>query len=344
MSDIDSLAAVALGDVADLQGIVGQRGAPRPSKYPVNEAMIGLWCDAVGDDNPAYQDPEWAAGSRWGGIIAPATTLNMWTLPGFRRIHAVGEPLDVVTQTLNAAGFTSVAAVQNDHTYHRPLRPGDRLSQIQHLGWISALKCTALGEGYFFDIVSDFVTAEGEEVGRATMRIFKWAPGTGGTAVSSSSAADAVAEDVAPPPTAVAQRVRGADLTPASVLPTWSLPLTATRITALAAATLDYNDVHFEQRAAVRAGAPDIYLNILGSSGLMNRYLTDWAGPEAELKSARVVLRNQNHPGDVVTFSGVVLSVADTGDDTRSLVEIEVRAQNVRGVHQVGVVTLEVDR
>src|SRR5690606_18201184 len=158
---------------------------------------------------------------------------------------AVGEPLDVVTQTLNAAGFTSVAAVQNDHTYHRPLRPGDRLSQIQHLGWISALKRTALGEGYFFDIVSAFVTAEGEEVGRAPVRIFKWAPGTGVTAVTSASATDTVAEDVAPAAMAVAQRVRGADLTEGSVLPTWSLPLTATRITALAAATLDYNDVHF---------------------------------------------------------------------------------------------------
>lgn len=340
---------VALPEVDDLAAIVGQPGPPRLSKFPVNEPMIGLWCDAVGDENPAYQDDAWAARSRWAGITAPSTTLNMWTLPGYRRTHEVGEPLDVVRQTLDAAGFTSVAAVGNDHEYTRLLRPGDRLSQIQHLGWISPRKRTRLGEGHFFDIVSDFVTADGESVGHATMRIFKWAPGS-----AEPGAQDAAAEP-APAPAAEAgqpapTRAEAFETLPAQGLAEgmqlrpWSIDLDATRIIALAAATLDYNDVHFERDAALAAGAQDIYLNILGSSGLMNRYLTDWAGPESTLRSTRVALRNQSHPGDTVTFSGTIRAVRPAEADDRALVDLDVRAVNQRGVHQVASVVLETNR
>lgn len=347
MTTQQDLRRIALSSVDELTGQVGVEGIPRPSKFPVNEPMIGLWCDAVGDDNPAYQDVAWARSSRWGGIIAPATSLNMWTLPGYRRIHDVGEPLDVVTQTLNVTGFTSVAAVQNDHTYHRPLRPGDRLFQVQHLGWISERKRTALGEGYFFDIVSDFVTDEQENVGRATMRIFKWIPESRpddvASALSPSRAAATEQTDEGATLPDAAETRNGEGIVPGTVLPQWSFDLSATRIIALAAATLDYNDVHFDRDAAVAAGARDIYMNILGSSGLMNRYLTDWAGPETELKGIRVVLKNQNHPGDRVRFSGVVRSMLPTDEPGRAVLEIDVLAVNQRGIHQEATVTLVTD-
>lgn len=345
MTDQQALHRMALSSVEELAEHVGVGGPPRPSKFPVNEAMIGMWCDAVGDENPAYQSAAWASSSRWNGIIAPATSLNMWTLPGYRRIHPPGEPLDVVTQTLNRAGFTSVAAVQNDHSYNRPLRPGDRLFQVQHLGWLSEHKRTALGEGYFFDIVSDFVTESGENVGRATMRIFKWMPnsGSGGgnrLPIPASSAPETVAGKNE---SSVQPAHPASNLTPGAILPPWSLDLTATRIIALAAATLDFNDVHFDRDAAVAAGAKAIYMNILGSSGLMNRYLTDWAGPQAELKSIRVALRNQNHPGDTLGFSGVVRSVLPAEQTGRLAVELDVLAANQRGTHQEATVCLEVD-
>jgi len=347
----------------ELPALIGRRGAPRPAKFPVNAAMIGLWCDAVGDDNPAYVDADWARGSRWGGIIAPATSLNMWTLPGYRRIHPHGEPLDVVTESLNAAGFTSVAAVGNDHDYLRPLRPGDRLAQVQHLGALIGPKKTRLGEGYFFDIVSEFVTAEEETVGRATMRIFKWAPGSAGQAPASRGAASpgpsaaststpgregragrAGHVDPAGPVRTGRQTIGWSSVAPGQILPRWEMPLTATRIIALAAATLDYNDVHFEREAAVSAGAADIYMNILGSSGLMNRYLTDWAGPEAGLRAVRVALRGQNHPGDTVAFTGRVVDARAAEEPALGLVEVAVEARNARGPHLEATVTMELPR
>ena len=50
---------------------------------PVNAAMIRHWCEAVGDQNPVYTDPEQAARTVHGGIVAPPTMLGAWivTIP-----------------------------------------------------------------------------------------------------------------------------------------------------------------------------------------------------------------------------------------------------------------------
>jgi len=42
--------------------------------------MIRHWCDAVGDGNPVYTDREFAAKSVHGGIVAPPTMLQAWTM------------------------------------------------------------------------------------------------------------------------------------------------------------------------------------------------------------------------------------------------------------------------
>ena len=63
-----------------LRSIVGKRGEPRRAKDPISGPIIRIWCDAVGDENPAYQVPDWARQSRFGGIIAPATSLNMCSM------------------------------------------------------------------------------------------------------------------------------------------------------------------------------------------------------------------------------------------------------------------------
>jgi acyl dehydratase len=320
-----------------LRSIVGRPGAPRVAKDPITAPAIRIWCEAVDDWNPAYQDPDWARRSRWGGIIAPATSLNMWTLPGNRRTHAPGEPLDRLNEILFSAGFTSVAAVTNEQSYVRPLRPGDHLQQVQHIGMVSEEKQTALGRGHFLDLVSDYSTLDGEALGRVTLRMLRWnpatkpadGPGPAGTAGASAT-----------PAACTRPARRESTLSPAEVrageqLPTWSLPVTQASIAALATATYDFNDVHLDRDAAVRRGAPDVYMNILGSSGLANCYLTDWAGPEAELRSIRVQLRKQNHPGDRLVFSGEVLAV------TGRAVAVRVRGANSLGDHLLAEAELE---
>ena len=67
------------------------------------------------------------------------------------------------------------------------------------------------------------------------------------------------------------------------------IPITPTLIVATAIASRDYQDVHHDRDLAIKRGSPDIFMNILTSSGLSSRYVTDWAGPEAVLKNLRLI-------------------------------------------------------
>ena len=67
-------------------------------------------------------------------------------------------------------------------------------------------------------------------------------------------------------------------------IPEWSLPLTPTTIVSTAIATRDWQDVHHDRDIAQAAGSKDIFMNILTSNGLVEKYVVDWLG--AHLVSA----------------------------------------------------------
>ena len=48
----------------------------------VNAPMIRQLCEALGDENPVYIDPDFAAKSVHGGLVAPPTMLQVWTMRG----------------------------------------------------------------------------------------------------------------------------------------------------------------------------------------------------------------------------------------------------------------------
>src|SRR5712691_9144330 len=96
-----------------LQAFVGRPAArPYRARDPVNQPMIRHWCDAVGDADPIYTDPEAAASSRHGGIVAPPAMLQAWTMRGLDRGPApAGEyVVGQLFALLDEAGFTSVVA------------------------------------------------------------------------------------------------------------------------------------------------------------------------------------------------------------------------------------------
>jgi hypothetical protein len=99
-------------------------------------------------------------------------------------------------------------------------------------------------------------------------------------------------------------------------IPAWSLPMTPTTIVSTAIATRDWQDVHHDRDIAQAAGSKDIFMNILTSNGLVERYVVDWLGKEfgmsdAELKGIAIRLGAPAHPYDTLTFNGTVESVED---------------------------------
>ena len=89
-------------------------------------------------------------------------------------------------------------------------------------------------------------------------------------------------------------------------LPELTLDVTPTLVVATAIATRDYYPVHHDHDFAVRSGSRDIFLNILSTTGLVQRFVTDWAGPEALVRSVSIRLGVPCYAGDTLTFSGQV--------------------------------------
>ncbi|CAN5689153.1 3-oxo-23,24-bisnorchol-4,17(20)-dien-22-oyl-CoA hydratase subunit beta ChsH1 [soil metagenome] len=96
-----------------------------------------------------------------------------------------------------------------------------------------------------------------------------------------------------------------------AVLPAWSVPITPTLVVSTAIATRDFQDVHHDRDLAQSYGSKDIFLNILTSTGLVERYVTDWAGPDVEVRGISIRLGAPAYPYDTLTFSGSVTEVSD---------------------------------
>jgi 3-oxo-4,17-pregnadiene-20-carboxyl-CoA hydratase beta subunit len=82
-----------------------------------------------------------------------------------------------------------------------------------------------------------------------------------------------------------------------------------TFIVSTAIATRDYQDVHHDRDKAQAKGSKDIFVNILTDTGLVERFITDWAGPTARITSIKLRLGVPWYAYDTVTFSGEVTAV-----------------------------------
>ncbi|MFI5612214.1 MaoC family dehydratase [Amycolatopsis sp. NPDC051903] len=117
-------------------------------------------------------------------------------------------------------------------------------------------------------------------------------------------------------------------------LPPLEIEASTTFVISTALATRDFQDVHHDRDAAVARGSRDIFLNILTDTGLVQRFVSDWAGPEALIRSIKIRLGVPCYAGDTLTFTGRV--VARDGAD----VEVAVSAAGSLGEHVTGTVAL----
>jgi acyl dehydratase len=114
--------------------------------------------------------------------------------------------------------------------------------------------------------------------------------------------------------------------------------ITATTIVSTAIASRDFQDVHHDYAAARSKGVKDIFLNILSTGGLVGKYLTDWSGPEGELKKITIKLGATVFPGDTLTSNGKVARKYTDGD--AHLVDIEFNLSVAMGPHAWGTATV----
>ena len=123
-------------------------------------------------------------------------------------------------------------------------------------------------------------------------------------------------------------------------LPELPIPITVTLVVGGALASRDYTPVHHDKAAAQAQGMADVFMNILTTNGLVGRYVTDWAGPDAVVKNVAIKLGAPNLPGDTMKMGGTVKEKNDAAGE----VVVEVAGKNNWGNHVTGTVRLALPR
>jgi hypothetical protein len=119
-----------------------------------------------------------------------------------------------------------------------------------------------------------------------------------------------------------------------TTLPELTLYGDPTFIVSTAIATRDYQDVHHDRDKAQAKGSKDIFVNILTDTGLVQRFITDWAGPNAVIKSIGLRLGVPWYAYDTVTFRGEVTAVEN------GVVTLKITGTNSLGDHVIATATL----
>lgn len=171
-----------------------ENGPPKKGHDDVNEAMIRHWVEIMEDESPVYTDAEIAAASSKGGIIAPPSMLQVWSMEGYPM--AGNPPPDEqrsLHEVFDAHGFTGVLGTNTTTEMYRDLHPGDSVTAHTVIDTISEQKATARGIGYFIETLTTFTDQGGEQVGKQVFRVLKFIPNESNSAASAESDAGAPA-------------------------------------------------------------------------------------------------------------------------------------------------------
>ena len=120
------------------------------ARDPVNQPMINNWTEAIGDTNPVYTDPEFAATSVHKGLVAPPAMAQVWTMGGLNvppRRRRPARPDDRRCSTRPGSPRSSRPTPSRPTT--ATCAPASRSTARTQLESVVGPKRTALGEGWF---------------------------------------------------------------------------------------------------------------------------------------------------------------------------------------------------
>ena len=325
-----------------LESLKGHRLGPYMSFNPVSATQIWQWCSAMGDLNPTF--------SQGSNQLAPPAMMQMWTMRDINDCYApdsTDAPPYQVFDDMKALGYGANVAVSYDIKILRYLTLGEHPKHYTTVVSISDKKTTALGVGYFVTERVEYTTRDELPFAEALITYFQYQPAARADhqAVPElpPDQSDFAAREASAPgrPTQWQTEFENLTLEFLSIgdpLPTLNIPITHKLIVGGAIATQDYIPVHHNVPAAQAVGMPDIFMNILTTSGLLARYLGDWAGRDSRLQHIKFNLMAPNHPGDTMVMEGSVESIK--GTETGGEVVVNFGGKNRQGYHTMGSATL----
>lgn len=283
---------------------------PRVLSFPVEAGHIRLFARAIGDPNPMYSDPDYAARSALGGIIAPPTFTEAgnhfdedWPYrPRWDSPEATpGESPD-------AAQGTAMHA-ETHFVYHRPLRPGMVLSVGARLGREWKKWGARSGELKFHETVAEFRAADGAPVLECTTVVLRTARVvTPAAAPKLEAMPDEQRCDPSRPRTrthASESRLSVGDRMEDVLV----RRLSRAQIVQYAGASGDFSLQHVDEDYNTRvAGYPSVFAHGMLTMGMAGRVVTDFIGA-GRLRKFGFQFRQQVWPGDSLSAAVEVTGV-----------------------------------
>tara|TARA_R110002167_G_scaffold257278_1_gene463712 strand:+ start:161 stop:1297 length:1137 start_codon:yes stop_codon:yes gene_type:complete len=320
---------------------------------------IRHYAHGIGDDNPLWCDPEYAAGTRFGGVVA---------LPSF--LFACSRIISGYVGGLSGVHAMWAGA---DWNWHAPIRRNDEITSKAHLKELVEHQTRFAGRAIQQIYHVDFYNQDGTLVADADSWCFRTdrdearERGTKYDEVKAREPRRYTKEELDDFYDLYGQEeVRGAtpryyedvevgqELTPLA-----KGPMTVTGFIAYAqgwgglyirANKLNWKQirahsglgipnrfgipdcperVHWEEEFAHMVGAPGAYDYGPERCSWITHHLTNWMGDEGFLRRAHCKIRRHNPEGDLLIFTGKV--VGKRVEDGRHLVDIEQEARNQDG-------------
>ncbi|WP_367353216.1 FAS1-like dehydratase domain-containing protein [Achromobacter animicus] len=327
-----------------------------PWCYEATRDNIRHYAHGIGDDNPLWSDPEYAAKTQHGGIIA---------LPSF--LFATSR---IVSGYVG--GLPGVHAMWSgaDWTWHKTVKRNDIISTEAHLKNLIEHQTRFAGRAVQQIYHVDFFNQDGDKVADADSWCFRTErdhareQGSKYAEVRAREPRRYSPEEIKEAYKLYAQEeVRGAtpryweDVKEGEELPVmFKGPMTVTgfiafaqgwgglyiRANKLAWQLIDAHPgvgitnrfgipdvperVHWEEDFALEVGAPGAYDYGPERNSWLTHHLTNWMGDAGFLRKSTCKIRRHNPEGDMLFFKGKV--VRKYVEDGRHLVEIEQEARN----------------
>lgn len=112
-------------DIDRQKQLLGFMSPSRHREYNQTATVDNIrnWSHGCGDDNPVFCDPEYAKGTRWGGVIAPGMMIGSVNSP------MKGDPTPDHIKKLRKSLFRGIHVFVSGSKwdFYRPTRPGDTI-------------------------------------------------------------------------------------------------------------------------------------------------------------------------------------------------------------------------
>ena len=124
-----------------------------PYEFRVERGKIKEFADAIGDPNPIYRDPDYAAKTPAGGILAPPTLLRTFLY----------EP-PAAKDALKVKDWSYIVHGEQEFEYFAPVRAGDVLTAQDRIASITEKESKRAGRLQIAVIETVFHNQRGEKV------------------------------------------------------------------------------------------------------------------------------------------------------------------------------------